>query len=143
MELEDDFSDTDMPPQTTSVGQERTIEEKAAYAQLNRERRDNTLSALEAAWRLIESDPLPDARLLTINSFPEDVSRLLVKGRPFLEPARLLGCSQAAKQVRQLYRRAGKAFAAGRDAFFDALMVYDEKVLRGPHADPDGDAPML
>ena len=135
MELDADDSDTDMAPKTDSSRMVRTEAEKQAYAQRNRETRDRTLQELEDAWRLIESIPGPNARLLTINSFSPEVSRLLVKGRPFLDSARLLGCSQAAKQVRQLYRKAGLAFAAGRDAFFDALMAYNARVLQGPHDD--------
>ena len=141
LDADDADSDVDMNPPAGPDPVIRSEEERLAFAQVNRERRDQTLRDLETAWRIIESPPVPGARLLTINSFTPEVSRLLVKGRPFLDSARLLGCSQAAKQVRQLYRRAGLSYAAGRDAFFDSLMAYNALVMQTPD-DTTADTPM-
>lgn len=139
--MELDTSDTDMAPAEEAHNVERSPDERAEFARRNRDRRDKTLVALENAWRLIESDPLPGARLLTYESSPEEVWRLLVKERPFLESAKLIGCSQAAKQARQLYRRAGLQYSACKDAFFDVLTSYNAKVLHGPPDDEDTPMP--
>ena len=130
MDLDDDESDVEMHPK------ERTLAEKAEYAAAQRAHRDSNLDALEADWRLLDSQPEPDAPLLTQKSFPEEITRLLMKGRHFLEMARLIGCSRAAKDARKLYRSAGLSFSSGKDAFFDAVLRYNTRLLNGAVSAP-------
>ena len=121
-----DDDDIDMDPKSGPV---RTASEKRRYADEQRNQRDMLLAELNRTWHYIMSPPPPNAQFLTTEGFRPELRALLVKGMKFAKLATKIGCSAAAKAIRNDYKRRGRRYQAGADDFYDAIYRFNKQLL--------------
>ena len=118
--------DVEMKPADAPV---RSESEKRRYAADQREKRDLLLEELNRTWHYIVSPPPKDAQFLTTKSFRPELYALLIKGKRFATLATRIGCSAAAKAMRNEYRKRGRKYQAGADDFYDAIYRFNKKLI--------------
>ena len=107
----------------------RSDSEKRRYAAEQRAIRDLLLVELNEAWRYLLAPPPPDAAFLSPNSWRPELQALLVKGHQFATLATRIGCSAAAKAVRNNFKKRGRKYQAGADDFYDAIFRFNERLM--------------
>lgn len=129
-DVEMEKSDVEMtsndPPHSTTT---RSASERRRYADSQKQERDRLLLELRDTWRYIDSYPPPGAQLLTASSFSDRLNSLLAKGRRFVRLAMKIGCSEAAKSIRQDYHRRGRKYNAGAEDLYDAIFKFNARVM--------------
>ena len=136
LEIDEDVlmeeSDTEMEKNEKGTGHSthtRSESEKRRYAEECRQRKDLLLGELARTWTYLLSPPPPNAPLLSPNSFRPELTALLMKGRRFSAIAGRMGCSAAAKAMRNNFRKQGRKYSAGADDFHDALFRFNQRLL--------------